>query len=73
VREAGVVRNDLYHADEVFFTGTAAGSRRSTRSTITRSARGRSPAHPGEFFAITSGRPRSPRILDYPAATPAKA
>jgi branched-chain amino acid aminotransferase len=24
VREADVVRSDLYHADEVFFTGTAA-------------------------------------------------
>ncbi len=75
VREADVVRSNLYHADEVFFTGTAAeitpirsvddheiGTGPITKRIQT------------EFFAITTGRSElSPEYLDYPATTPAKA
>jgi branched-chain amino acid aminotransferase len=74
VRELDIVRSDLYAADEVFFTGTAAeitpihsiddheiGAGPTTKRIQT------------EFFAITSGRSElSPEYLDYPAATPAK-
>ena len=75
VREVDVVRTDLYHADEVFFTGTAA------EITPIRSVDdhevGAGPITKRiqkEFFAITSGRSElSPEYLDYPAATPAKA
>jgi branched-chain amino acid aminotransferase len=75
VRETDVVRSNLYHADEVFFTGTAAeitpirsvddheiGTGPITKRIQT------------EFFAITTGRSElSPEYLDYPATTPAKA
>jgi branched-chain amino acid aminotransferase len=75
VREVDVVRTDLYNADEVFFTGTAA------EITPIRSVDdhevGAGPVTKRiqkEFFAITSGRSElSPEYLDYPAATPAKA
>ena len=69
VRETDVVRSDLYHADEVFFTGTAA------EITPIRSVDDHE-IGPGpitkriqnEFFAITSGRSElSPEYLDYPA------
>jgi branched-chain amino acid aminotransferase len=75
VRETDVVRSNLYHADEVFFTGTAA------EITPIRSVDDHE-IGPGpvtkriqtEFFAITSGRSElSPEYLDYPSATPAKA
>src|SRR3954465_1945721 len=75
VREIDVVRSDLYHADEVFFTGTAA------EITPIRSVDDHE-IGPGpitkriqtEFFAITTGRSElSPEYLDYPAAPPAKA
>jgi branched-chain amino acid aminotransferase len=75
VREADVVRTDLYHADEVFFTGTAA------EITPIRSIDDHE-VGPGpvtkriqkEFFAITAGRSElSTEYMDYPAATPAKA
>jgi branched-chain amino acid aminotransferase len=75
VREIDVVRTDLYNADEVFFTGTAA------EITPIRSVDdhevGAGPVTKRiqkEFFAITSGRSElSPEYMDYPAATPAKA
>jgi len=75
VRETDVVRSNLYHADEVFFTGTAA------EITPIRSVDDHE-IGPGpitkriqsEFFAITTGRSElSPEYLDYPATTPAKA
>ncbi len=75
VREVEVVRSNLYHADEVFFTGTAA------EITPIRSVDDHE-IGPGpitkriqsEFFAITTGRSElSPEYLDYPATTPAKA
>jgi branched-chain amino acid aminotransferase len=75
VREVDVVRSSLYHADEVFFTGTAA------EITPIRSVDDHE-IGPGpitkriqqEFFAITSGRSElSPEYLDYPSATTAKA
>ena len=75
VREIDVVRTDLYNADEVFFTGTAA------EITPIRSVDDHE-IGPGpvtkkiqtEFFAITSGNSElSPEYMDYPAATPAKA
>jgi branched-chain amino acid aminotransferase len=75
VREADVVRSDLYHADEVFFTGTAAEI--TPIHSIDDHEIGAGPITKriqSEFFAITSGRsPLSPEFLDYPAATPAKA
>ena len=75
VREVEVVRTDLYNADEVFFTGTAAEITPIPRSTITRSAPGPVTKRiQTEFFSITSGNSElSPEYMDYPAATPAKA
>jgi branched-chain amino acid aminotransferase len=75
VREVDVVRTDLYNADEVFFTGTAA------EITPIRSVDdhevGAGPVTKRiqkAFFAITSGNSElSPEYMDYPAATPAKA
>ncbi|MDX6542347.1 MAG: branched-chain amino acid aminotransferase [Gaiellales bacterium] len=75
VREVDVVRTDLYNADEVFFTGTAA------EITPIRSVDdhevGAGPVTKRiqkAFFAITTGNSElSPEYLDYPAATPAKA
>jgi branched-chain amino acid aminotransferase len=75
VREADIVRSDLYAAEEVFFTGTAA------EITPIRSVDdheiGAGPVTKRiqtEFFAITSGRSEaSIDYLDYPAATPANA
>jgi branched-chain amino acid aminotransferase len=75
VREVDVVRTDLYNADEVFFTGTAA------EITPIRSVDdhevGAGPITKRiqkAFFAITTGNSElSPEYLDYPAATPAKA
>jgi branched-chain amino acid aminotransferase len=75
VHETDVVRSSLYHADEVFFTGTAA------EITPIRSVDDHE-IGPGpitkkiqtEFFAITTGGSElSPEYLDYPSATPAKA
>jgi branched-chain amino acid aminotransferase len=75
VKEVDVVRSSLYHADEVFFTGTAAeitpirsvDDHEIGPGPITKKIQ-------GEFFAITSGRSElSPEYLDYPSATPAKA
>jgi branched-chain amino acid aminotransferase len=75
VREADVVRSNLYHADEVFFTGTAAEI--TPIRSIDDHEVGAGPITKriqSEFFAITSGRSElSPEYLDYPAATPAKA
>ena len=76
VREGDVVRSDLYHADEVFFTGTAA------EITPIRSVDdheiGAGPdheAHPDGVLRdhVRAARELSPEYLDYPAATPAKA
>ena len=75
VKEVDVVRSSLYHADEVFFTGTAAeitpirsvDDHEIGPGPITKKIQ-------GEFFAITSGRSElSPEYLDYPAAATAKA
>jgi branched-chain amino acid aminotransferase len=75
VREVDVVRTDLYHADEVFFTGTAAEI--TPIRSIDDHEVGAGPVTKRiqkEFFAITSGRSElSPEFMDYPAATPAKA
>jgi branched-chain amino acid aminotransferase len=75
VREVDVVRSDLYHADEVFFTGTAAEI--TPIRSIDEHEVGAGPITKRiqkEFFAITSGRSElSPEYLDYPAATTAKA
>ena len=75
VREADVVRTDLYHADEVFFTGTAAEI--TPIHSIDDHEVGAGPITKRiqtEFFEITHGRSElSPEYLDYPAATPAKA
>jgi branched-chain amino acid aminotransferase len=75
VREVDVVRTDLYHADEVFFTGTAAEI--TPVRSIDDHEVGAGPVTKRiqkEFFAITSGRSElSPEFMDYPAATPAKA
>jgi branched-chain amino acid aminotransferase len=75
VREVDVVRSDLYHADEVFFTGTAAEI--TPIRSIDEHEVGAGPITKRiqtEFFAITKGRSElSPEYLDYPAATPAKA
>jgi branched-chain amino acid aminotransferase len=74
-REVDVVRSDLYHADEVFFTGTAAEI--TPIRSIDEHEIGAGPITKriqSEFFAITSGRSElSPEFLDYPAATPLKA
>jgi branched-chain amino acid aminotransferase len=73
VLERDVVRTDLYHADEVFFTGTAA------EVTPIRSVDDHE-IGPGpithriqqEFFAITHGRsPLSAEYLDFPTVAPA--
>jgi branched-chain amino acid aminotransferase len=73
VREVDVVRTDLYHADELFFTGTAAeitpirsvDDHEIGAGSITRAIQ-------EEFFAITKGRsPLSEEYLDYPAAAAA--
>ena len=75
VREIDVVRTDLYHADEVFFTGTAAEI--TPIRSIDEHEIGAGPITKRiqtEFFAITKGRSElSPEFLDYPAATAAKA
>jgi branched-chain amino acid aminotransferase len=75
VREVDIVRSDLYAADEVFFTGTAAEI--TPIHSIDDHEIGAGPITKRiqtEFFAITSGRSElSPEYLDYPAATPAKA
>ncbi len=75
VREIDVVRSDLYHADEVFFTGTAAEI--TPIRSIDEHEIGAGPITKRiqtEFFAITTGRSElSPEYLDYPATTPAKA
>jgi branched-chain amino acid aminotransferase len=75
VKEVDVVRSDLYHADEVFFTGTAAEI--TPIRSIDEHEVGTGPITKRiqkEFFAITSGRSElSPEYLDYPAATTAKA
>jgi branched-chain amino acid aminotransferase len=75
VREVDIVRSDLYHADEVFFTGTAAEI--TPIRSIDDHEIGAGPITKRiqtEFFAITSGRSEHSReYLDYPAATPAKA
>jgi branched-chain amino acid aminotransferase len=74
VHERDVVRTDLYHADELFFTGTAAeitpirsvDDHEVGAGPITRAIQ-------QEFFAITKGTsPLSAEYLDYPtrAATP---
>ena len=59
VREAEVVRTDLYHADEVFFTGTAAEItpiRSIDRITIGKGRRGPvAEALQKEFFGIVNG------------------
>jgi branched-chain amino acid aminotransferase len=74
VLERDVVRTDLYHADEVFFTGTAA------EVTPIRSVDDHV-IGPGpithriqqEFFAVTHGRsPLSDEYLDFPAAARAR-
>jgi branched-chain amino acid aminotransferase len=74
VREVDIVRSDLYHADEVFFTGTAAEI--TPIRSIDDHEIGAGPITKRiqtEFFAITSGRSElSPEYLDYPAATPAE-
>jgi branched-chain amino acid aminotransferase len=68
VKERDIVRTDLYHADELFFSGTAA------EITPIRSVDDHE-VGPGpltkaiqkEFFAITAGRhPLSDEYLDYP-------
>jgi branched-chain amino acid aminotransferase len=74
VFERDVVRTDLYHADEAFFTGTAA------EVTPIRSVDdheiGPGPitkAIQKEFFAVTSGNsPLSDEYMDYPSVTPAR-
>ena len=75
VREAEVVRTDLYHADEVFFTGTAAEI--TPIRSIDDHEVGTGPITKRiqtEFFSITAGRSElSPEYMDYPAATSAKA
>jgi branched-chain amino acid aminotransferase len=75
VREVDIVRSDLYHADEVFFTGTAAEI--TPIRSIDDHEIGAGPITKRiqtEFFAITSGRSElSPEYLDYPAAKPIKA
>jgi branched-chain amino acid aminotransferase len=75
VRELDIVRSDLYAADEVFFTGTAAEI--TPINSIDDHVIGAGPITKRiqtEFFAITSGRSElSSEYLDYPAATPAKA
>jgi branched-chain amino acid aminotransferase len=75
VREVDVVRSDLYHADEVFFTGTAAEI--TPIRSIDEHEIGAGPITKRiqtEFFAITKGRSEmSPEFLDYPAKTAAKA
>jgi len=75
VKEVDVVRSDLYHADEVFFTGTAAEI--TPIRSIDEHEVGAGPITKRiqtEFFAITSGRSElSPEYLDYPAAATAKA
>jgi branched-chain amino acid aminotransferase len=75
VREAEVVRTDLYHADEVFFTGTAAEI--TPIRSIDDHEVGTGPITKriqSEFFSITAGRSElSPEYMDYPAATSAKA
>jgi len=75
VREAEVVRTDLYHADEVFFTGTAAEI--TPIRSIDDHEVGTGPVTKRiqtEFFSITAGRSElSPEYMDYPAATSAKA
>jgi branched-chain amino acid aminotransferase len=74
VAERDVVRTDLYHADELFFTGTAAeitpirsvDDHEVGAGPITKEIQ-------REFFAITKGTsPLSDEYLDYPttAATP---
>jgi branched-chain amino acid aminotransferase len=74
VLERDVVRTDLYHADEVFFTGTAA------EVTPIRSVDDHV-IGPGpithriqqEFFAVTHGRsPLSDEYLDFPTVAPAR-
>ena len=72
VHERDVVRTDLYHADEVFFTGTAAevtpirsvDDHEIGPGPITREIQ-------QEFFAITHGRsPLSDEYLDFPDRGP---
>ena len=60
VREVDIVRSDLYHADEVFFTGTAAEI--TPIRSIDDHEIGAGPITKRiqtEFFAITSGRTSS--------------
>ena len=75
VREVEVVRTDLYNADEVFFTGTAAEI--TPIASVDDHEVGAGPVTKRiqkAFFAITSGNSElSPEYMDYPAATPAKA
>jgi branched-chain amino acid aminotransferase len=75
VREAEVVRTDLYHADEVFFTGTAAEI--TPIRSIDDHEVGTGPITKRiqkEFFSITAGRSElSPEYMDYPAAPSATA
>jgi branched-chain amino acid aminotransferase len=75
VREVDIVRSDLYHADEVFFTGTAAEI--TPIRSIDDHEIGAGPITKRiqtEFFAITKGlSDLSPEFLDYPAQTAAKA
>ena len=68
------MRTDLYHADEVFFTGTAAevtpirsvDDHEIGPGPITRSIQ-------AEFFAVTSGTsPLSDEYLDFPTVAPAR-
>jgi branched-chain amino acid aminotransferase len=75
VREVEVVRTDLYNADEVFFTGTAAEI--TPIASVDDHEVGAGPVTKRiqkAFFAITSGNSElSAEYMDYPAATPAKA
>jgi branched-chain amino acid aminotransferase len=75
VREVDVVRTDLYNADEVFFTGTAAEI--TPIHSVDDHVVGAGPVTKRiqtEFFSITAGNSElSAEYMDYPAATPAKA
>jgi branched-chain amino acid aminotransferase len=75
VREVDVVRTDLYNADEVFFTGTAAEI--TPIHSVDDHVVGAGPITKRiqtEFFSITAGTSElSAEYMDYPAATPAKA